>query len=327
MSPAGYSISGIGYPMMPGLGNLGLSLPSSFASYDNYIYAMNGMGDPTSMLGMSGMMPGAMSMNGSIMPMGGIYNPLFMNQMQQAAERSRLDHTADMHTGLMHNEVQAYRETDQALINKMLTNSSVQTLLSNLRREVKEGKMDGIVNEFDKLREQILHTYADEIEARGTKENPRVAATYLIEALYSNIVSTDEQRTANLREDIVRYGEGAFENGFYQGFRKGHGQRHVADVMNHCFGLEIEDKGSKDFQQGVGNVVGKGASVVEKAAYGAAVGAGAYTIGGGIISLGKKCFGGKLLKFAPKWMLGFAAVGAVTAGIADLIWKCTGTRD
>ena len=124
MTTSGYGISGIGYPMM-GLGDYGLGTNSAYGNYDNYMLGMNGMGYMTNpamaMSGMNYMANPAMSMNGSIMPMGGIYNPLFMNQMQQAAERSRLDHTADMHTGLMHNEVQAYRETDQALINKMLT--------------------------------------------------------------------------------------------------------------------------------------------------------------------------------------------------------------
>lgn len=324
----GYGISGIGYPLT-GLGNYGLSPMSPYASYDNY---------------MLGMMPGYGAMDQSIFNLNsgygyntsfgmntacatnpmmyGMYNPLYMGQMMSQMEQNQLAHAGTMHTNLLNHQVQAATETDRALVAEMLTNASIQRGIDNLRQKVLEGDQDGICNEYDKLKEQIYRTYGDELKARGTEENYSTAAARLIENLYGSIVSAQTGQNVNLREDIQRYGKGAGTTGFMQGFRKGHHDRYVDETLYHCFGLDVDNKGSKDFSQSACKVGGQVASVLEKGAVGSAV-----AVGGTGIALGLgKAF--TLGKYPASWLktMGKAAPIAAVVGlgigmIGDIIWK------
>ena len=106
----GYGISGIGYNP---LGNMGLGMSGAYGSYDAYMPSMMGMNYGMGMgmnpsFGMGGMM--------------GAY-PAFMAQMQQVQnqiEASQAEHNSAMHNILLNNEVNAHRETDSALMKKML---------------------------------------------------------------------------------------------------------------------------------------------------------------------------------------------------------------
>lgn len=300
MTTTGYGITGIGYPMY-GLGDYGLSTNSAYGTYDNYMLG-NGMGYMNN--------PMAMGMNGSVFGYGG-YNPLFMGQMMSQMEMNQANHAANMHTTLLENQTQAHRETDKALIDKILTNASVQKGVKTLATKVREGDQDGICLEFDKLRQQIYKTYGDEIKARGYEENPYDAATQLIDVLYTNIVTAQNGgETADLEQDIKRYGEKAFTNGFKQGHRKGHYDRYIDETLQHCFGYRIDEKESKDRAQAAGKIAGKVVNGLEWGAAGAAVGSTAY----GIKSIATKSFNVKSLG---KWA-GLAAL----AGIGlDLLWK------
>ena len=117
MTTTGYGISGIGYPMM-GLGDYGLSTNSAYGNYDNYMLGMNG-------LGMGYMTNPTLGMNTSVFGYGG-YNPMFMGQMMSQMELNQANHAANMHTTLLNYQTQAHRETDKALIDKIVTNASVQ---------------------------------------------------------------------------------------------------------------------------------------------------------------------------------------------------------
>lgn len=283
-------ISGIGYPM--GLGNYGLGTTSAYGSYDSYMPSMLGMS------GMTGMYPSY----GTGYGMMGMYNPTFMAQMQQQIEQMQLQHAGDMHSMVLNNEVRSTQESDKALISKLLTNASVQADLKNLYNKVREGDQNGICEEFDNLRNQIYHTYKDELEARGDEENPAKAARRIVNELY--YAYTGNQSA--LDEDIKRYGDGAMMNGFMQGFRKGHHDKYVDETLNHCFGDRIDQKDSKDVRQTIGKVGGSAASVLEKGIMGTIAGVGAT----GLITGFGKVFTpdlcrtmkvGKWLKAGGKW--------------------------
>ena len=321
----GYGISGIGYPLT-GLGNYGLSPMSQYASYDNYMYAMNGMGGMVnpSLLGMNagygtnagyGMNPMAY----------GMYNPIFMGQLMSQMEQNQLAHANIMHQNMLNYEVQATTDTDRALVSKMLTNASVQRGIDNLRQKVLEGDQDGICNEFDALREQIYRTYKDELTARGSEENPYTAAARLIENLYGSIVSAQTGQTANLRADIQRYGNGAGATGFMQGFSSGHHDRYVDETLYHCFGLDIDNRGSKDFTQSACRVGGRAASALEKGLIGGGIGAAGYGLTVGA-SKAAKLFGGNGLKFNAKHMGRVGIIAGIACLIGDIIWKCTDNK-
>ena len=196
MAP-GYSISGIGWNP---LGNVGLGSTGAYGSYDAYMPS-------NSIFGMGGMM--------------GYYNPMFMAQMQRQMEKSQALHSNDMHNILVNNEVTAHRQTDSALINKMLTNGDIQQGVTNLYNKVREGDQDGICAEFDKLKNYVYTTYRDELAARGDKINPSVSATQCIEAIYASMATAyaGDGQTHDLRNDIKRYGDSSFANGFMSGFR------------------------------------------------------------------------------------------------------------
>ena len=314
MTTSGYGIQGIGYNP---LGTNGLGMTGSYGSYDACMPSMMGlncgMGMNSSIFGM-----------GAMNPMMGMYNPLFMGQMMSQMEMNQLNHAGRMHTGVLNNEVTAHRETDSALMQKILTNSDIQQGVQNLYNKVREGDQDGICQEFDKLKSYVYRTYSDELVARGDKTNPKVAATQIIEAVYGNIISAQTGQTHDLRSDIKRYGDGAFKNGFLQGFRTDHHEKYVDETLNHCFGMQVDQKGSKDFRQGVGKGLGYIGSALEKGVYGAGLGVGLTGIGLGLGKVlpwvGKKY---SWIKTMGKVAKPVAAAGLL-AGIAlDVFWSCT----
>ncbi len=290
-------ISGLGYSMM-GLGNLGLSAPGTFTSYDNMMYGMGGMYSPYSY----GMM--------------GMYYPSIMAKMQQDIESSQMRHSADMHSQLLQNDVRANRETDSALIKKVLTNSDVMQGIQNLYDKVREGDQDGICQEFDKLKNYIYHTYREELKERGSYNNPSTSATELIEAVYSQVLSTD------LRSDIKKYGDGAMKNGFLKQFKPGHHDRYIDETLNHCFGVRIDQKDSKETSQAIGALGGGAAHALKYGVYGAAAGGGAL-LAGNVLAKGAAGIIGKSSKVPIKLKLAGkgALAGLIIGTIGDAVWQ------
>ena len=308
-----YGISGIGYPMY-GLGNLGLSPTGTFASYDNTALGMNG-----SLFGMNPMMYG-------------MYNPLYMGQMAAQMETNQVNHASKMHTTLMNNQVQATTETDRAQVSNMLTNASIQRGVTSLRQKVLEGDGEGICAEFDKLKNQVYQTYHDELAARGSEEDPSVAATKLVENLYSTIVSAQTGQTVSLVQDIETYCENAGTNGWKTGFNKGHNEIYKDQVLNHCFGTRIDNAESKEASKTLMNGLGRVGSVLEKGVIGAAVGAGTYGITWGVTKGIHKLFSSKALKDCGFKMsmnsfgktMGWAALAFA---VGDIIWQVCDSKD
>lgn len=299
MTTTGYGISGIGYPMM-GLGDYGLGTSSAYGNYDNYMLGLNGMGYATNPM---------MGMNSSVFGYGG-YNPMFMGQVMSQMELNQANHAANMHTILMNNQTKAHRETDKALIDMIVSNSSVQQGIKTLATKVREGDQDGICLEFDKLRQQVYKTYGDEIRARGNEENPYEAATQIIDVLYTQLVTAQNGETADLEQDIKKYGDKAFKNGYKQGLRKGHHDRYVDETLQHCFGYRIDEKDSKDRAQAIGKGVGRAVNGIEWGLAGAGVGTAAY----GVRAL---AFKGASLRGLGRW----AGIAGLIGVGADILWK------
>jgi hypothetical protein len=319
---SGYSIAGIGNPML-GLGNFGLGSTTGFGSYDSYMPSMMGMGsifgsgsyggygNYGSMMGMSPMM-GTNSM---------IYYPTIMAQQQEAIEKMQLQHAADMHAGVTENEVKANHDTHSAFVQKVLEDADIQRGVQALYDKVKEGDQDGICKQFDTLKQYIYTTYKDELSARNGKINPAASAVELINKTYNSIITAQTNELHDLETDIKKYGDGPLMNGFRSGYERGNHERYVDQTLNHCLGLQIDRKESKDTRKAIGNVAGHVASVGRAAAIGGAVGAGAYVGLGGIASITKKTFGGKLIKFSPSTMGKFAVGAAILGAIGDVIWQ------
>lgn len=283
MTTTGYGISGIGYPMM-GLGNLGLGGVSGFSSYDAYMPSSMGMG--------YGMGYGMMSPYGM-----GMMNPTFMAQMQGQMEEYQLNHAARMQELTLNHEVNARDLTNSALVKKVLSNGSIQQGVQNLYTKVRERDMNGVCEEFDRLKKYIRNNYSEELQ-QYYKANPEAGIVEVIENLYASIISQQENRVADLRSDIRAYGDDAFRNGFMSTFKKGHGDKYTEEALNHCFGMSINHKEHHDFTQGVGSVAGGAAHAIKMGAIGAAAGGTAFTIGNLLTTAGSALLPAKKIKDA-----------------------------
>ena len=277
MTSYGYGISGIGWNP---LSNVGLGMSGQFGSYDAYMPSMMGSSYATAMTNpmFAGAMNGMYGMPG-MASMYGMYDPTYYTRMQQEMEKSQALHSGAMHNIMVNNEVNALRETDSGLMQKILTNGDIQTGITTLHAKVKEGDQDGICAEYDKLLNAVLTTYRQEFKAMGSKINPATSARQYIDAVYSRIVSAQTGQVSDLMSDIKRYGDSSFTNGFMSTFREGHHGRFVDETLNHIYGIQIDQKAHKDMKQKVGGGLGYVGSALEKGAYGAAAGAGAMGLG------------------------------------------------
>lgn len=291
-------IAGIGLGSMGGLGYLGLSAPGTYTSYDPMMYGMNGMYSPYGY----GMM--------------GMYYPQIMAEMQQNIEASQMLHSGDMHSMMLYNDVRANRETDSALIRKVLTNSDVMQGIQNLRDKVVEGDQDGICQEFDKLKNAIYQTYSAELNERNGFNNPKTSASELIEAVYNKVCSSD------LRNDIKKYGDNAMATGFKQQFKPGSSEKYVDQTLNHCFGLRIDQKGSQDTAKTLGAIGGGAAHAIKYGAYGAVGAGGAMLAANGLVkaAAGLAGQGGKV-PIKTKWAGIAAGAGLIAGVLGDAIWQ------
>lgn len=324
------SIAGIGYGP---LGTYGLGMSGQFGSYDAYMPSMYGMSP--SMYGM-GMNPSIFGMNG----MYGMYNPAFMANMYQQVEASQAQHSGNMHEILLNNEINAHRHTDSALVKKILTNADIQRSAANLYDKVKSGDQDGICQEFDNLRDNILNTYRDEFAAMGDKINPITSASQYAEHVYGNLATAwaGDGKTHSFRDDVIKYGDSSLQNGFMSGLVRGHHDRYVDETLNHCIDLRIDHKESKDRRQALGNGLGRVVSVLAKGAIGGGIGLGVGALGIGTIKGINALFPkheivengtkemvrgwSKIAKMPWGGPLKFLAVAGIITGIvADIFWQ------
>lgn len=290
MAPC-YSISGIG--------NVGLGPISPYCQFDNYLYnnglyggygfnTTYGYQHPLSYTGATGTATptdttAALNQMYAMNPAMAMYNPLYMGSMQAIMEQNQLTHAGSMHTQLKNQQVQAHRETNDALIRTITSDSSVKQLTEELINELQHNKnLSGAVKAYNKLESQILQTYGKEIRERGTEETPKVAARNIACHLYSSISYGQTGKQANLFDDIEKYGDSAFMSGFMQAYKPGHHTMNVAEARNVIFGTAIDQQEHLENQETFGKYLGHPARYVKNMALGAASSAAVGTVCMGI---------------------------------------------
>lgn len=306
---SGYGISA--------LGTYGLENPGTYTSYDPYMMGM--MGSPYGAMamgyGMGSIFNPATGYNTPMMR--AMYDPLYYGQMQAQMETNQAMHKANMHDLLLNTEVAAHRSTNQATISKIMTDATVQQGVINLYNKVREGDQDGICQQFDLLKNLIYNNYRDHFQTGGASQDSSTAAAQVLEALYYQIVSSSTQgKDGDLRADIKKYGDNAVKNGFMKGFREGHHDRYVDETLHHCFGLNVDQKSSKDSRQHIATGFGKTARALEKGALGAGIGIGAC----GAAALITAPFSTNVAKWwikSPRlrWLGGLGAIAGIGASI------------
>lgn len=312
-----------------GISPIGFGLGTSpYGDFSNYLPSNMGM------FGMNnGMMGGldnlsAMGLNygtgglnyGMGYGMGGMLGyQQYMAQMQNNIDKMNLNHVAEMHTGVVNNEVQAHEDTFSGIIRKLMTDGDIQQRIYSLNRKVKEGDQKGVCEEYDKLKARVYSECATEFKGKGKAGHKSDLANQIIDSLYGNIISAREGTTHSLYQDIQKYGDTAFGTGFNAGFR-GDGKRQtVGATINHIYGERTDHYGSKKRAQYLGTGVGTIAGVIKEGFLGAGVGAGAWILGSGIVATVPKAWGcGKGLFFNALKHTGKAAV---LGGIIGMVWE------
>ena len=299
-----YGITGIGN----GLGTFGLGDTSTYSSYaDPSMMGMYGGYSPYSTGTYSPYSMGAM---GGMM---GMYNPTFMaqmTQMQQDMEKSQLNHSGNIHQLMLQNETKAFTDQDRAIFEKAMVDAAVNEGITNLAEMVRKGDSDGICTEFDKLKQTLYSKYGDYFNAKGDSIDPNKSVTHFIEILYGKTVST------NLRDDIRRYGENAFEHGFWRSWKgSDYHSKNTEEAMSYIFGTPIDNKSGQDRISSIGGATEK---IVEGGAalavgYGAGIGLSAICKGLNPFNVCKNLG----LKGAHR----FGKIGALAALGLDIWWQ------
>ena len=273
MAPEGYGISGIGYPNM-GLGTIGLGGGGAYSSYDAYMPSFMGM-NSSIFGGMGGY--GGLGMMGAGMGMMGY--PLYMSQMQNQIEQNQITHAGNMHQAMTNYEISTHEQTDSAIFQKVMTNGDVQDGIDRLYCMVRKGDQKGIEEEYNKLESIIFSNYGKEIQKISGKGNPANKVRHYIEQVYNTVVSAQTGETANLRQDIIRYGDGAIKNGFYKGFYLDHHDQYVDETINHIYGERMDHKEDQEYARTISQGAGAAARILKKGVVGGTVATGAYVAG------------------------------------------------
>ena len=323
----GYGILGLSP-----LGTYGLGATGGYGSYDMYmpsaymngtgagINPMMGMMDP-SIFGLGAYGMGGYGMNAMLQ------YPLLYGKVQAEMEKNQLNHAKYMQNAVNQYGVSATESTDRSLFHKIGLNGQVQLGIENLYRKVTEGDQKGIQDQFDQLREYILETYRDELKALGTEARPIATVNQFIKYAYSQSVQAMTGQPASFEDDVRKYGRNPWSAGYREGLKAGSSGLYTDQTIQHCLGVGIDEKPSKDRAQKFGKGIGYFVSTVEKGAYGAILGSGATAIGIGSVAALSAPFFGKFaksaLKVIPKAAFKYAApIGAVLGliyGIGEII--------
>ncbi|MCQ2739726.1 MAG: hypothetical protein MJ237_05815 [bacterium] len=303
-SGSGYDMSGYGLSGLNGLNNG---------------YNMFGSGNGYNMAGLG--------MGGYGMGSYGMYNPAFMQQMQRAQyemEKMSLDHANEMHNKTVTSEANAYDESLIASIRKGMANADIETGVYNLYNKVMQGDQNGICEEFSKLRDYILKEYKQQYKEKAGRLDLDAAVTREVERQYASIIGGGHE----LKADILAHGDGAFANGFLQGFREDHHEMDVSRTLNYIYGTRIDQYGAKEHDRTFGKVVGSTAWGLENGLIGAGGGIAGFSalasIYGGLGSaFTKKSFKDLTKRMFTKKCLSRAGwIGAITLVGYRLIARC-----
>lgn len=314
----GYGITGIGN----GLGTLGLGGASSY--YDPTMMDMAGAYSPYNSMGMMG----AYASPYTGMGMMGMYNPTFMGQMNQAYQQMEVDqlnHAGAMHNLLLQNQTQAFTDQDRAIFEKAMVDAGVNKGVTNLAEMVRKGDADGICQTYDELKQTLYTKYSDYFKANANKLDPADSMANFIELLYSKIVSAQQGEQVDLRSDVKRFGETAFEHGFWKNFHgSDYHDKTSEEALSYMFGTPIDNKAGHERMEKYGATAEKVAEVGTAAAVGAVavptMAKAGKSVLSSIVSIGSKNAGESIAKlgtFNKKW----AWAGAIGLAIGDWLWQ------
>lgn len=327
-----YGITGIGN----GLGTLGLGGTSSY--YDPTMMGMAGAYSPYGSMGMMG----AMGSMGSYSPysgmgMMGMYNPSFMGQMNKAYQQMEVDqlnHAGAMHNLMLQNKTKAYTDQDRAIFEKAMVDTGVYKGVKNLAEMVRKGNSDGICQAYDELKQTLYTKYSDYFKANANHLNPEDSVANYIERLYSEIITAEQGEQVDLRSDVKKYGETAFEHGFWKNFHgSDYHDKTSEQALSYMFGTPIDNKAGHERMEKYGATAEKIAEVGAAATVGAVAAPTAVTIVKNVLSslcpstektqglIKRISDGGKKLSeysaFNKKW----AWAGAIGLAIGDWLWQ------
>lgn len=313
----GYGITGIGN----GLGTLGLGGTSSY--YDPTMMGMAGAYSPYGSMGMMG----AYSPYSGMGTMG-MYNPSFMGQMNKAYQQMEVDqlnHAGAIHNLMLQNQTQAFTDQDRAIFEKAMVDAGVNKCVTNLAEMVRKGNADGICQTYDELKQTLYTKYSDYFKANSNKLNPSDSVANFVELLYSQIISAQQGEQVDLRSDIKKYGETAFEHGFWKNFHgSDYHDKTSEQALSYMFGTPIDNKAGHERMEKYGATAEKIAEVGAAAAVGAVavptVAKAGKSVLSSIVSIGSEKGGeaiSKLSTFNKKW----AWAGAIGLAIGDWLWQ------
>ena len=313
----GYGITGIGN----GLGTYGLGGTSSY--YDPTMMGMAGAYSPYGSMGMMGAYSPYSGMG-----MMGMYNPSFMGQMNKAYQQMEVDqlnHAGAIHNLMLQNQTQAFTDQDRAIFEKAMVDAGVNKCVTNLAEMVRKGNADGICQTYDELKQTLYTKYSDYFKANSNKLNPSDSVANFVELLYSQIISAQQGEQVDLRSDIKKYGETAFEHGFWKNFHgSDYHDKTSEQALSYMFGTPIDNKAGHERMEKYGATAEKIAEVGAAAAVGAVavptVAKAGKSVLSSIVSLGSEKGGeaiSKLSTFNKKW----AWAGAIGLAIGDWLWQ------
>ncbi len=314
----GYGITGIGN----GLGTFGLGGTSSY-----YDPTMMGMAGAYSPYGSMGMMGGYSSPYAG-MGMMGMYNPTFMRQMNQVSQQMEMDqlnHAGAMHNLLLQNQTQAFTDQDRAIFEKAMVDAGVNKCVTNLAEMVRKGNADGICQTYDELKQTLYTKYSDYFKANANHLSPEDSVANFVELLYSKIISAQQGEQVDLRSDVKKYGETAFEHGFWKNFHgSDYHDKTSEQALSYMFGTPIDNKSGHERMEKYGATTEKIAEVGTAAAVGAVavptLAKAGKSVLSSIVSIGSEKGGeaiSKLSTFNKKW----AWAGAIGLAIGDWLWQ------
>ena len=307
-----------------GLGNFGLgsyydpSMMSMLGSYSGY-----GMTNP--MMGSMGMM--------------GMYNPAFMAQQtemmkqmysaQNEIQKMQLQSQTELHTAKEQAQVENLKAHDRAFFDTVMVNGDFQDYIREIYTGIRDGKMDYVAQKYFELKQAILNKYGEHFNNSVGSLNDKANIDHYISTLYAEYGAgfSGDGIKPDLKEDILKYGENAFQHGFNTAFMGNHGHTKstAEETMYNIWGIPVEDKGSKKKAHMAGSIAGHVGEAGLSAAVGSVVGATALAAAkmvGNDIGFGKATwthnFADKC-KNLPKWMKTFALIGLA----GDLFWQFT----
>lgn len=300
-----------------GLGSAGL-----YGSYYDPSMMMSMMGGYGSYGMTNPMMMGGMGMMGMYNPSFAGYTEMMKNMYsaQNEINKLQLQNATEMHAAKEEAQVYNAQVHDRTFFNTVAVNGDVQNGIREIYKGIHDGDMDYVAQKYYELKQVILNKYSDHFNNSLGGINDKENIDHYISTLYSEIAGgyNPGAPKPDLRNDILTYGESAFEHGMNTSFmgNSGHNKLSAEECLNQIYGTRINDEGSKQKAEWLGQKAGKAKEL--------GLAAGAGVIGGlGIWGLGRltpikavsNLFKGKAK--AAAW------IGGLGLAAADWLWQAS----